>query len=184
MEVLLGVAIAMLAAEALDISRWGAERIVVWAAQRWKDRSGIDHTKEWLDDLKERPGNILKLLSAVWLAMGAIVPPDWLTLNAPSLWRAARPYRYTAAEVRAVLIGLVRARVRDFGTETGLGRLHLLAIRAAASLLPEGQRTRFRQEWEAEIFAVPNRIRMGFCLSLIAGAPRLAIFVRFARRRI
>jgi hypothetical protein len=52
----LGVAVAMLAAEALDICRWGAERIVIWAARRWRKRSSVDHAEERLDDLKERPG--------------------------------------------------------------------------------------------------------------------------------
>ena len=44
--IILGILMAVIAAEALEISRWGAERIVEWAARRWRGRSGVDHTKE------------------------------------------------------------------------------------------------------------------------------------------
>ena len=43
--IIVGILAAIIAAEALEVSRWGAERIVVWAAQRSRDRNGIDHTK-------------------------------------------------------------------------------------------------------------------------------------------
>jgi len=51
------------------------------------------------------------LISALWLALGTVVPPDWLTSGLPSVWRAARPYLCAAAEVREVLLGLMRGRV-------------------------------------------------------------------------
>lgn len=181
--IILGILIAAVAAETLEISRWGAERIVVWAARRWRDRTGVDHTKEWLDDLKERPGSTLKLITALWLALGTIVPADWLTLNLPSLWRMALPGLRTAAELRDALANLARARFGNFSASTSIGWLHVMAVRAAASLLPEAHREVYLEEWKAELVWIPRDARTAFCASLLAGSPRLAIFVRLARPR-
>jgi hypothetical protein len=181
--IILGVVIAVVAAEALEVTRWGAERIVVWAARRWRGRTGVDHTKEWLDDLKERPGSTLKLITALWLALGTIVPADWLSLNLPSLWRMALPGLRTVAEARDALANLVRARFDNFSADTSIGWLHLMAVRAAASLLPEARREGYLDEWKAELVWMPRGARTGFCASVLAGSPRLAIFVRLARPR-
>ena len=81
------------------------------------------------------------------------------------------------------MFNLIRARVEGSERDVGLPTVHRLAISAAASLLRDDQRTRFREEWTAELLAVPPRIRMGFSLSLLAGAHRLAIFARFASPR-
>ena len=188
-EVLLGAAIAMLAAEALDICRWYAERIVVWAAKRWKERNGIDHAEEWLDDLKERPGNILKLISAVWLALGAVVPPDWLTLGLPSLWRAARPYLHATAEIRDALVGLIGACVVRLGTETGLRRASgrgaipavsgpvagaaWRAMRAASRLMPRAAGSRWLAEAESFLYEAPPAQRRRAIRNYLANAPRV-----------
>jgi hypothetical protein len=181
--IILGILIAVAAAEALEISRWCAERIVVWAARRWRDRSGVDHTKEWLDDLEERPGSTLKLITALWLAAGTIVPAGWLTLNLPSLWRMTLPSLRAAGKVRDALATLVRARFGNLSADTSIGWLHLMVLRAAVSVLPEARRSAFLEEWTAEFGWIPRGARTPFCASLLAGSARLAIFVRLARPR-
>ena len=138
--IIVGILAAFIAAEALEVSRWGAERIVVWAARRWRDRSGVDHSKEWLDDLEERPGSTLKLITALWLALGTIVPADWLTLNLPSLWRMALPGLRAAAEIRDAVRNTLVAHFDSFSTDASVGWLHLMTLRAAVSLLPQGRR--------------------------------------------
>jgi hypothetical protein len=181
--IIVGVLAAIIAAEALEVSRWGAERIVVWAARRSRDRNGIDHIKEWLDDLKERPGSTLKLITALWLALGTIVPADWLTLNLPSLWRMALPSLRAAAEARDALRNLLRARFGNFSPDASIGWFHLITVRAVASILPEGRREIYLEEWRAELIWMPRRARTAFCVSLLARSPLLAIFVRLARSR-
>lgn len=180
-DIILGILIAIVGAELLDVSRWCAESIVRWAGSRWRDRSGVDHTREWLDDLKERPTSTLRLITALWIAFGAVIPPEWLTLNLPSLWQMTQPYRRTAAEIRDVLFTLVRARLGSFRSEAEAGRLHLIAIRAVASLLPEGRRDRYFLEWRSELLWMPRNARSAFCVSLLMGSPRLAIALRLAR---
>jgi hypothetical protein len=180
-DIILGILAAVIAAETLDISRWSADHIVRWAARRWLDRSGVDHTKEWLDDLEERPGSILKLITALWQALGTIIPAGWLTLNLPSLWRMISPGLQAAAEARDALANLVRTRPGLLSTDTSIGWLPLMMARAAASLLPESRREAYLEEWKSELAWMPRRARNTYCISLMAGSPRLAIIMRTAR---
>jgi hypothetical protein len=50
-------------------------------------------------------------------------------------------------------------------------------------LLPETRREVYLKEWKAELVWMPRNARTAFCASLLAGSPRLAIFVRLARPR-
>jgi hypothetical protein len=182
--VLLGLLSALIATEVLSGCDWIAKRVVEWAGRRWSEREGIDHTREWLEDLEERPGTILKLVTALWLAMATIVPPEWMTLGLPSLWRVTLPFRQTAADVADFLTGLANARVSATGISTQADRLCLLAIRAAASLLPIQERARYLEEWTAELALMPKQAKAGYSISLITGAPRLAVVTRYATREL
>ena len=123
------------------------------------------------------------MITALWLALGTIVPAGWLTLNLPSLWRLALPSLRAAAEARDALANLARARFDNFSADASVGWLHLMTVRAAASLLPEARREAYLKEWKAGLFWMPRGARTAFCASLLAGSPRLAIFVRLVRPR-
>lgn len=179
---LIALLMAVIVAEVLGACDWVAKRIVTWSGRRWKDREGVDHTREWLEDLENRPGTILKLITAIWLALGTILPADWMTLGLPSLWRIMLPYRESAVDVIDFFTGLVRARITQSGIRGDW--LHMLTIRAAVSLLPAHERARYLREWTAELVSMPRNVKTAYCLSLVAGAPRLAIVTRYATRRL
>ena len=179
---LIALLMAVIVAELLGACDWVAKRIVTWSGRRWNEREGIDHTREWLEDLEDRPGTVLKLITAIWLALGTILPANWMTLGLPSLWRMTLPYRESVGGVVDFLTGLARARITKSGTSTRGDRLFLLTIRAAVSLLPAYERARYLHEWTAELVSMPRHDKTSFCLSLVAGAPRLAIVTRYATR--
>lgn len=181
MAFLLGVIAAVLAAEVLDISEWFSNRTVRWAGRRWKMRSGIDHTAEWLDDLEERPARVLRLISALWLGLGSVVPAGWLTLNLPSLFRIARPYKDAVADIVRLAVNLARARIADAKVDARTDWLCVIAIRAAASLLPRECYMRYLEEWQSELLSMPRPTRKYYCVSLLTGAPSIAFATRFAR---
>jgi hypothetical protein len=57
-------------------------------------------------------------------------------------------------------------------------------LSAAAALLPRAARSRWRDEWAGELSALPTRRQQAaFAARTLAGIPRLAITLRWARRR-
>ncbi|MGF1344697.1 MULTISPECIES: hypothetical protein [unclassified Streptomyces] len=63
---------AMILTECTEISPWLARRILRTAAQRIGSQEAAErYEEEWLSLLEERPGKILKLFSAAWIALRA-----------------------------------------------------------------------------------------------------------------
>jgi hypothetical protein len=144
-------------------------------------RSGIDHTNEWLEDLKERPTRVLRLISALWLGLGSVIPAGWLTLNLPSLSRIARPYKDTFAEIMRLVANLVRTRIAHAEVARRPERFYIAAIWVAASFLPRKYHARYLEEWRSELYSMPRPRRKYFCASLLTSAPNIAIASRFTR---
>ncbi|MFI0479394.1 hypothetical protein [Actinomadura sp. 9N215] len=184
-QLVISLLIPLIANEITGYSDWLARRITCWAAGRWKDKQGHDYLQEWIDDLKELPTPLLRLLSACWLALGTIVPPHWLTLNLPSLWRLSQPLLHVGARVLQLVAGVITARAKGYLPRAAtVGRWHGWILEAAVLLLPAGQRDRFAHEWSAELLAIPDRReRRQFVVSIALGAPRFAILLRFAGSR-
>ncbi|MEW2181074.1 hypothetical protein AB0890_32705 [Streptomyces sp. NPDC005406] len=63
---------AMILTECTEISPWLARRILRTAARRIGNQEAAErYEEEWLSLLEERPGKILKLFSAAWIALRA-----------------------------------------------------------------------------------------------------------------
>ncbi len=73
-QIIFAIATGLLANELFDISPWLGKRIVRWAAGRaYPDPSrAVLRAEEWCAVIDERPGKLLKLTTAAWLAVGAI----------------------------------------------------------------------------------------------------------------
>ncbi|GGP09668.1 hypothetical protein LDL08_25100 [Nonomuraea glycinis] len=187
-QIILTIALALVVNEILGGTHRLSRCIVRWAARCWEKRSGIDHTADWLEDLEHGPPTIFKLLSALWLALSAIVPPERLTLNLPSVWRMAKPSVFILADVfRAFSRLAVTISFRGWAKQRQLPSelvhpAHQWFVLAVASLLGRDKRDRFAEELMAELAAIPgDRARARFVTSLVLGAPRTVIMLRFAK---
>jgi hypothetical protein len=185
-QIVLDIIIAVVVNELLGTSRWLTRCAVLWAAARWKARSGIDHSEEWLADLAGRT-DLLNLFRAIWLCLSAVVPPEWLTPNLPSLWRAAKPFRQTAAEIRILVSWLIWSGLRGlrarFPGDAAISRTARFVLKAAVSLLPPEQRRRYLEEWTAELAALGRLLQLRWALSILLAAPRLSVICLLSRFR-
>lgn len=180
-QVLVVLALELLLNELLGLNRWLARWLIAWAARRWEARTGIDHRTEWFDDLAALPTDLARLLSALWIAVGTVVPADRLTLNLPSIRRAIRPGRQAAAAAVRVLLRLSRAWVVAAMSQRGSYRW---TVRIAVALLPRTARARYAEEWDAELNHIGSSAeRRRFALSLLGVAPYLAVALRVHRLR-
>lgn len=67
----------VLSNECSDLSPWLAGRLVRWAARRQyrgSERAAV-RAEEWASLIEERPGKLLKLVTALWFAAGALLRP-------------------------------------------------------------------------------------------------------------
>lgn len=73
-EVILSITLGVLVNEVTDISPWLAKRLVQWSAYRWASDPAIAavYAEEWSSILEDRPGKLLKLLTAIQFTVGAI----------------------------------------------------------------------------------------------------------------
>ncbi|MET7881287.1 hypothetical protein ABZS52_30675 [Micromonospora profundi] len=72
-ELVVGVILGLIVNEMTDLSPWAARRLVFWAAYRWTPDTDIaeGYAEEWTAIIDERPGKLLKLLTAVQFSLGA-----------------------------------------------------------------------------------------------------------------
>jgi len=176
-SVVIAILISLLVNELLGFTDWLADRIVRRAARRWSNRTGHDHLDDWRDDLAHSPGRLFKLVTASWLLLGTIVGPERLTLNLPSLWRLSRPLRALAHTAGKNLEAVSRRQLRRT-VPSQPSRRHQLVIKAAARMLPRHHRTRYAEEWSAELYAMPRRARAMWSWSIALGAPSFAFTLR------
>ncbi|SCF19151.1 hypothetical protein [Micromonospora saelicesensis] len=117
-EIVIGVILGLLVNEMTDLSPWAARRLVRWAAYRWTTDPDVaaGYAEEWTAIIEERPGKLLKLLTATQFSVGAA--------------RRAVP-----RTVVAILIGHKRrlAELRTDEEMRGLGPPALMCVGGIAS---------------------------------------------------
>lgn len=71
-ELLVPLALGLLANEFVDICPWLAQKMLRWAACRFGDTDTSErYAEEWIALLHERPGKLLKLVTALSIVVGA-----------------------------------------------------------------------------------------------------------------
>ncbi|BCJ61564.1 hypothetical protein C1I93_09135 [Micromonospora endophytica] len=72
-EIILGIVLGLLVNEVTDISPWIARKLVHWSAYRWTTdpATAAGYAEEWAALIDERPGKLLKLLTATRFTLGA-----------------------------------------------------------------------------------------------------------------
>lgn len=72
-EIVASFAFGLLVNEMTDVSPWAARKLVRWAAYRWTTDpdTAAGYAEEWTAIIDERPGKLLKLLTAVQFSIGA-----------------------------------------------------------------------------------------------------------------
>ncbi|MFY1595570.1 hypothetical protein [Micromonospora sp. WMMD737] len=72
-EIILGIVFGLLVNEVTDISPWAARRLTRWSAYRWTTdpEMAAGYAEEWAAVIDDRPGKLLKLLTALRFALGA-----------------------------------------------------------------------------------------------------------------
>ncbi|MFG1890371.1 hypothetical protein ACGFIR_21195 [Micromonospora sp. NPDC049051] len=72
-EMTLGIVFGLLVNEITDVSPWLAKKLVRWSAYRWTTdpEAAETYSEEWAAIIEERPGKLLKLLTASKFALGA-----------------------------------------------------------------------------------------------------------------
>lgn len=72
-EIAVGAALSVFLAEFTEICPWLARKLVCWAACRWADSQAKaeQYAEEWAAVVEERPGKLLKLMTAAQFTFGA-----------------------------------------------------------------------------------------------------------------
>ncbi|WP_406063062.1 hypothetical protein [Micromonospora sp. NBC_00860] len=72
-EIILGILFGLLVNEVTDISPWAARKLAQWSAYRWTTdpEMAAGYAEEWTAVIDDRPGKLLKLLTAVRFTLGA-----------------------------------------------------------------------------------------------------------------
>jgi hypothetical protein len=71
-ELLVPLVLGVVANEAVDVCPWLARKLVRWSARRITDAAISErYEEEWLAGLGDRPGKLLKLISAISIIFGA-----------------------------------------------------------------------------------------------------------------
>ncbi|MEU5931155.1 hypothetical protein [Micromonospora sp. NPDC047187] len=72
-EIILGILFGLVVNEVTDISPWAARKLARWSAYRWTTdpEMAAGYAEEWTAVIDDRPGKLLKLLTAVRFAFGA-----------------------------------------------------------------------------------------------------------------
>ncbi|MEU8333405.1 hypothetical protein [Micromonospora sp. NPDC048839] len=72
-EIILGIVLGLVVNEATDISPWAARKLAQWSAYRWTSdpEMAAGYAEEWGALIDDRPGKLLKLLTALRFALGA-----------------------------------------------------------------------------------------------------------------
>lgn len=72
-EIVVSFVFGLLVNEVTDVSPWAARKLVRWAAYRWTTDPDIaaGYAEEWTAIVEERPGKLLKLMTAVQFSLGA-----------------------------------------------------------------------------------------------------------------
>ncbi|MEH0937744.1 hypothetical protein [Micromonospora psammae] len=111
-EILASFIFGLLVNEMTDVSPWAARKLVRWAAYRWTPDADIaaGYAEEWSAIIDERPGKLLKLITAVQFTVGAV------GRAAPRMLLDAR--RRTKLSVRDSRVG---DAISDIAAGTGLG---------------------------------------------------------------
>jgi hypothetical protein len=192
-EIVGGIVAGLVATELSAWAEWAAYPITRLAARRHAKRSGQDHQAEWIDDVRRRPGQVLKLVSAVWLLAGTVLPAGWTSLNLPSLSRlviARTGAAVTWAKIHARALGALGvgflALVRNGrGARIANGDYRTpMIIRLALAALPALQRDRYWEELTAEYYVEPVAVRrLAFGFGVVIAAPRLSFALRRSARR-
>ncbi|MFD4829132.1 hypothetical protein ACFWPV_04630 [Streptomyces uncialis] len=69
---LIGLALGLILAECTEIAPWLARRVLQIAARRLGSQEAVErYEEEWLGLLDERPGKLMKLFFAIWVALRA-----------------------------------------------------------------------------------------------------------------
>ena len=187
--VILGIVVTLLTTELWSWLEPLALAIARCAGVRAVKRGRPDHTEEWVEDIKHRPGQLLKAAAALWLFVSAILPVGWTTLNLPSLLARlssiAMPIGIRLAIWSRALARLGSAAVAALlDTSARDARGVPLGVRLFVALLPRHARSRYREELTAEWCEIGSRHeRMMWNLHLIVYAPRIAILLRRAQRK-
>ncbi|MFJ2081238.1 hypothetical protein ACIOBK_01700 [Micromonospora chokoriensis] len=99
-EIILGILFGLLVNEVTDISPWAARKLAQWSAYRWTTdpEMAAGYAEEWTAVIDDRPGKLLKLLTALRFTLGAA------GRAAPRAGRRAlRSIRFAYRYVRAFL---------------------------------------------------------------------------------
>jgi hypothetical protein len=71
-ELLVPLTLGLLANEVVDVCPWLAQKMLRWAARRFGDTVTSErYSEEWTALLQERPGKLLKLVTALSIVVGA-----------------------------------------------------------------------------------------------------------------
>lgn len=75
-EVTVTIVLGVVSIEVSDVAGWLARKVAPWAAKlryRGQPERAAVRAQEWLSVIEERPGNVLKLGTALWFARGAVL---------------------------------------------------------------------------------------------------------------
>jgi hypothetical protein len=183
-QIIISVLVSLCVNEFLGLTDWLARRIVRWAARRWETQTGHDHVVDWLEDLEQSPGRLLRVFSASWLLLGTFVSPESLTFGLPSLWRVSRPVRMAVVIVATLCLRLIPAYVEssDIDSKT-VNPFYQCVLRAASLVLPPDARSRYLEEWTADLFMLSPWQQWRWVMSIASAMPRLAIATRLRRSK-
>ncbi|MFF0467597.1 hypothetical protein ACFYPX_09260 [Micromonospora zamorensis] len=72
-EIILGILLGLVVNEVTDVSPWAARKLTRWAAYRWATDTEIaaGYAEEWAALIDDRPGKLLKLMTALRFTLGA-----------------------------------------------------------------------------------------------------------------
>ncbi|MFC0504223.1 hypothetical protein [Micromonospora costi] len=128
-EIIASFVFGLLVNEMTDVSPWAARKLVRWAAYRWTIDPDIaaGYAEEWTAIIDERPGKLLKLMTALRFSTGAAgraLPRVFVSVrHATTQWLA----RHTTVPEKVwneALPFFVAAIVSTFGFGYASGSVH------------------------------------------------------------
>ncbi|MCX5066659.1 hypothetical protein OOJ91_12295 [Micromonospora lupini] len=131
-EIAASFVFGLLVNEMTDLSPWAARRLVRWAAYRWTTDPDIaaGYAEEWTAIVEERPGKLLKLLTAAQFSLGAAgraLPRVWAAVGDSATRVVADgldiPMRPARELLPVFAVGLLTTGITGFVSGAGQGAL-------------------------------------------------------------
>jgi hypothetical protein len=134
-EIIIGFVLGLLATECTEVSPWLANRLVRWSAHRWSTDPEIaaGYAEEWAAVVYDRPGKLLKLLTALGFVTGAL---RWaVTRRLGAVWGVLNErQRMATLNLLSSIVTLPLAALMVLATEQNLGIKIMIVGSSVASL--------------------------------------------------